>query len=198
MVGLAIGAVLAAIVTHGFVQLVCAGLFGAVLTLLLFGWIVGGDVYSLPWIWGSIGERQTEDALSELGAEWAIEHDIPCRWGNWDHVVVGPGGLFLLDTKRLHGRVTARQDGLHAGRSRYSGASFRSAARNLSTEVPAQTWVHPVVVVWGDFAQRRHEESGVAYVIGTEIAAWLKERPQLLDRDRRAQLATAVTLLRKS
>jgi hypothetical protein len=35
-----------------------------------------------------------------------------------------------------------------------------------------------VLVIWGDFEQRRVEADGIAYVHGDELADWLRARPK--------------------
>jgi Nuclease-related domain len=166
--------------------LIFAGLAGAVAMLCAFGWVIG-DVYSLPWMWGAIGERQTADALNALDDSWWCEHDIPRPRGNWDHVLVGPPGVFLLDSKRLNGRAVVTEGGLVSGRSSFSGGRFRAAAASLCNALEARAgrrqWIQPIVVVWGEFPQRRLEHDGVVYVHGSELLAWLRGQPGRLSAD---------------
>jgi hypothetical protein len=72
------------------------------------------------WERGAEGEAATAAALAELEARgWATFHDV--RWpgrqrANIDHVVVGPGGVFVIDSKNWSGDVRVvdgvlRQDG---------------------------------------------------------------------------------------
>jgi len=63
------------------------------------------------WQDGAIGEQWTGRALRELESQgWRIFHDLAASHGNIDHVVVGPGGVFLLDSKRWKGSVTVEGD----------------------------------------------------------------------------------------
>ena len=61
---------------------------------------------------GALGERATGAILDALRAEgWAVFHDV--RWpdrvrANIDHVVVGPPGLFVIDSKNWSGRIDVR------------------------------------------------------------------------------------------
>jgi Nuclease-related domain len=175
--------------------LVFAGVAGATVTLGVVGWVVG-DVYSLPWMWGAVGERQTAEALSGLDGSWRCEHDIPRARGNWDHVLVGPPGVFLLDSKRLKRRAVVTGDGLSSGRFSYGGGGFRRAARDLHDSLEARvgrrTWVQAVVVVWGEFPQRRVERDKVMYVHGSELLPWLRSRPGRLSTDDCEELFEAV------
>jgi len=191
------GSVVAVVlVERDVIAFIFAGLAGSALTLCLFGWLIGGHVDSLPWIWGSIGERQTAEALAGLDNSWACEHDIPRQRGNWDHVLVGPPGVFLLDSKRLARRVVVGGDMLAAGRLSYAGAGFRAGAARLCDALEARVgrrpWVQPVVVIWGEFPQRRLEDNRVIYVHGSELLAWLGSRPGRLSAEDCRELGEAV------
>jgi Nuclease-related domain len=76
------------------------------------GVVVGALFGMAVWIWdqppnfienwrqGRDGERATAKELRTLRSEgWSVRHDLEDKYGNLDHVVVGPGGVFLLDTK---------------------------------------------------------------------------------------------------
>ncbi len=64
------------------------------------------------WERGASGERQVAAALADgLPTEWSIVHDV--RWpgrprANIDHVVLGPPGVFVIDTKHWDGEVLVR------------------------------------------------------------------------------------------
>lgn len=71
---------------------------------------------------GADGEQRTAEVLAELPPGWSAIHDV--RWpsrrlANIDHVVVGPGGIFVIDSKNWSGKVTVDQGVLRQnGRSR--------------------------------------------------------------------------------
>ena len=71
-------------VADGLAQVFAAGVLGALLTLAIVGWKVGGHVTSLVWLW--VGKQKTEAVLRQLDDDWSCEHDIPHRRGMWDHV----------------------------------------------------------------------------------------------------------------
>jgi hypothetical protein len=169
----------------GLVARIAAALFGGALVLFLFVWAMGGHVSALPWWWGVQGERNTAEEIENLGPEWHCEHDVEHPYGNWDHVLVGPPGVFVLDSKSLHNASVAGRDALSSGRLRFTGSSFRSAALTIHDELERRlersAWVQAVVVVWGEFPQARHEEKKVVYVRGNELVSWLLELPALLN-----------------
>jgi hypothetical protein len=196
IVGFWVAALAAVFLVRGGPQLAAAGLVGAMSALLVFGWMLGGDVRSLTWLWGRIGEQQTEAVLAKLPSEWRVEHDIRHPNGNWDHVVVGPAGLYLLDSKRLNGTAFAGNDSLRAGRTRFTGGRFRGDAVAFGDVIAPllgrRPWVNAVVVVWDDFPQREHEDNRVTYVAGETLVDWLCERPTTLDAAQRDRYTDAV------
>ena len=72
---------------------------------------VGAQAWIDNWRGGAIGERWTGRALRALEAQgWHIFHDLAASYGNIDHAAVGPGGVFLPDSKRWKGSVTVEAD----------------------------------------------------------------------------------------
>ena len=60
------------------------------------------------WRREAAGERRTVRLLGQLGRQgWAVLHDlaIPGSQANLDHVVIGPGGVFVIDSKQYRGRL---------------------------------------------------------------------------------------------
>jgi hypothetical protein len=181
-------------VADGLAQVFAAGVLGALLTLAIVGWKVGGHVTSLVWLW--VGKQKTEAVLRQLDDDWSCEHDIPHRRGMWDHVLVGPSGVYMLESKDLARPADVTADALCAGRWKQSAGRLRGEAialKNEFTDLGMQaTYVQPVVVVWGEFAQRRWEEGGVAYVQGAELLEWLQQRPRTLRTTQVGALRSAV------
>jgi hypothetical protein len=144
------------------------------------------------WQRGAWGEEFTADELAKLPkAEWDPIHDLPDRNGNIDHVVLGPAGIFLLDSKKYSGTVQVVGDDLvmtnegnatrpftDRGRlacTRAQAARFNGELRKRTGQSP---WVEPAIVVWGDFPARIHRGKGVTVVHGSELVGWLNGRPR--------------------
>lgn len=53
------------------------------------------------WLTGAEGEEATAAELSRLPSAWTVLHDITVgsRGANLDHVVIGPAGVFVINTK---------------------------------------------------------------------------------------------------
>jgi hypothetical protein len=164
--------------------------------MAMVGWTIAFDVHALTWLWGSLGEEQTAAELVKLGPEWFTRHDVARTYGNWDHISVGPAGIFMIDTKRLNGRVVVKDDGLSSGRLRCTGGSFRGSSVALRNELLEGNgpcpWVQAVVAVWGHFPERAREDTNVAYVAGEHLVEWLKSRPPTLDDTWVSSLSEAI------
>jgi len=105
VVGIVIGAIAASAHVDGVVV-------GAVFGLLYFLGRVGPKASTVAWKTGSGGEvltAQELDPLAELG--YVVMHDlrISMSTANIDHLVIGPSGVFVVETKNIRGRV--RLDG---------------------------------------------------------------------------------------
>jgi Nuclease-related domain len=67
---------------------------------------------------GATGEEQVGGLLEELEeGEWRVMHDVTLGRGNVDHILVGPAGVFTVETKshpgpvrvgRVHGRTLSQ------------------------------------------------------------------------------------------
>jgi hypothetical protein len=86
------------------------GLPLALVELVALGVMLAGDrLYSAQadrWLRGAEGERAVGAILAQLEDEgWRALHDISLGRGNVDHVLVGPGGIFTIETKSHPGPI---------------------------------------------------------------------------------------------
>jgi Nuclease-related domain len=98
-----------------------AGLLGSLLASRL-GLVIGGlaataagwglrfrpSPDAVAWRRGAAGERRTTRLLDPLERQgWAVLHDlaVPGSRANLDHLVIGPGGVFVIDSKHYRGRL---------------------------------------------------------------------------------------------
>lgn len=91
------------------------------------------------WTTGAAGERLVAEAVAELeSVGWRVLHDVhwPGRQkANIDHVLVGPGGILVVDAKNWKGRVEIRGGVLRIGT--WSKSDVVSAARAAARDVAA-------------------------------------------------------------
>src|SRR4051794_31122357 len=123
------------------------------------------------WHQGAEGEKATAKAMRRLARDgWTLIHDVDTGRGNLDHIVVGPGGVFLLESKNLSGTLRVeygvlsvrwREDPNDGYDNRQLTPRMRARAAELSAVLRARglarIWVQPIVVLWGKFEQRSIE-----------------------------------------
>jgi hypothetical protein len=156
------------------------------------------------WRTGFDGEKATSRQLAPLvKSGWTLFNDIDTKHGNIDHVIVGPAGVFLLESKRLAGRVKVRSGTLAVSwhedpEDGYENESIAARARAAAFDLHSRIriagptpWVQPVVVLWADFDQGSTEQEKVAWVRGDKLTAVLAARPPKFSGDRLEQLRTA-------
>jgi hypothetical protein len=161
--------------------------------------------YVEHWREGAEGERRTERALGALGPGWLVAHDVEARYGNYDHIIVGPAGVFLLDTKKPSGTVTIcdgvpyvrrRMDGERAVRDVSMRTRVLAAAASLKEDIQRRSgrrlWVQAVVVIWGDFLPVVHEDEQCVFIHGPRLADWIEAQPNKLSASAAASVASAV------
>jgi len=85
------------------------------------------------WRMGARGERFSGWLLDRLPEGWHVFHDVPVgeRGANIDHLVIGPAGVFTVNTKNLRGKIwVAPRTLLVNGRKRdYLPKAVREAGR---------------------------------------------------------------------
>jgi len=165
--------------------------------------------YIENWQLGAEGEQKTAKALDGLERpRWFVVHDVACRRGNYDHIVVGPAGVFLLDSKNLQGSVHVR-DGkpyLHRRDDPEANSACHwictttlAGAASLHDEIKRCTghraWVQAVVVLWSEFDDGVYQDENCVLVHGSRIHEWLAGQPDKLDEKIVTELAAGVRSL---
>ena len=91
------------------------GLMGAVGALYVFRFqserIDRYERERMNWRTGTLGECMIADELGTLSDEYWVINDVTTVSGNLDHVVVGPTGVFAIETKNWRGTIVADSDG---------------------------------------------------------------------------------------
>ncbi|GEN80522.1 hypothetical protein N867_05660 [Actinotalea fermentans ATCC 43279 = JCM 9966 = DSM 3133] len=157
------------------------------------------------WQEGAYGEAATAKALDRLPRDWDVLHDLRNGDYNFDHVVVGPPGLFLLNSKSSIYQLRAidgELKGVHPDDETLTmrlDPLIRQAKRDavtLKKVIEARTgravWVQPVIVWWGRYDDGGRTIDGVAIVQGKELAKRITGLPE----KRRTDLSDVVEILR--
>ncbi len=162
--------------------------------------------YVENWNLGAEGERKTERALAPLKrCGWRIVHDVDARFGNYDHIAVGPAGVYLLETKNPQGVVELR-GGVPLLRRRHDpdaksrledvrrGALRRAASlkEEIERRSGRRSWVQAVVVFLVAVPGEEVDDGVCFFVHGSRLRAFMRDRPAKLSENEVAQLAAAV------
>lgn len=137
---------------------------------------------SEPWYRGAKGEIAVASLLAQLPPAWTVFHALPVgsRGSDIDHLVVGPGGVFTINTKHHSGHEVwvAGHTMLVSGRSTpYIRNAEYEASRvgaMLRERMPLLPPVQPVIAVVG--AKRvtvRARPAKVRVVEAGDLVTWL-------------------------
>lgn len=155
-------------------------------------------VYVETWGQGYEGERKTKRVLEEIG--WPFVEDVDTGRGNYDHVAVGPPGVFMLESKNLTGITEVRNDVAWL-RRRYDpdadkplriesavlGASA-AVSRVITAQTGSREWVQAVVVFWNEFPDGLVESDRIAFVHGNRLKDYMQGRRPRLDARRQEEI----------
>ncbi len=128
------------------------------------------------WARGAAGELATAALLARLSSRrWTVLHDlaVPGSRANIDHLVIGPTGVWVVDTKTFRGRVEARW-----GRARVGGVPLSTAAARWEAEVVSDRLAvpaRPVIALHGPVLPRRAKRcQGVPVVAAARLTRRLR------------------------
>ena len=149
------------------------------------------------WRRGAAGERRTARLLVPLERHgWAVLHDlaVPGSQANLDHLIIGPGGVFVIDSKHYRGRLRLDPSG-RLWHGRYPLAPTLQAV-SWEADRAAQVLpdpgmavvpivaVHGAQVPWGKVVTQ-----GVPVVSARRLPSMLRQLPAVLGPERVAWLA---------
>jgi hypothetical protein len=175
------------------------GLVLGVLVAVAAGWGVWWrpSPDAVAWRRGAAGERRTARLVDPLERHgWVVLHDlaVPGSRANIDHLVIGPGGVFVIDSKQYRGRLQLDS----SGRLWHGGYPLAPALRAVDFEagqaarvlIDADVVVVPIVAVhgaqvpWGKVVM-----DGVPVVAARRLPSMLRALPAVLGPEGVAALA---------
>jgi Nuclease-related domain len=126
---------------------------------------------------GAAGEEHVGGLLERLADdEWRVLHDASLGNGNIDHILIGPAGVFTVETKSHPGPVRA---------GRVHGATLAQArAQSRAIESVTEMDAEPLIVysrAWVDKPMARRK--GVRVVPARMLLGYLKKRPLRLSEE---------------
>jgi Nuclease-related domain len=157
---------------------------------------------ALAWRRGAAGERRSARLLAPMERRgWAVLHDlaIPGSKANIDHLVIGPGGVAVIDTKQYRGRLRLDSYGLlwhgrhllisNLRKVRWEADQADEVLGITDIQVTAVMAVHSANVPWG-----RLQADGVIVVPARRVLDLLRALPPILGPERVAWVADRARL----
>jgi hypothetical protein len=152
---------------------------------------------AVAWRRGAAGERRTAQLLGPLERHgWAVLHDlaVPGSQANIDHLGIGPGGVFVIDSKQYRGRLQLDPSGgLWHGRypltPTLQAVSFEADQAAVVLPDPAGLAVVPIVAVHGaQVPWGKVVVDGVPVVSAQRLPSLLRALPAVLGPEQVASL----------
>lgn len=142
------------------------------------------------WDAGAVGERVVADKLSELVPRgWYVLHDV--HWpgrpkASLDHVLVGPGGVVVVDSKNWTGEVRVASGVLWQGRyartQAVEGALAQCAAVASVLTPPHRRLVRPLICMAAQPDLFGITSSDVAVAGSQRLVGAIEALPPVLDQ----------------
>ncbi|WP_288468899.1 nuclease-related domain-containing protein [uncultured Curtobacterium sp.] len=133
------------------------------------------------WFKGALGERRVAAELDRLGPAFTVLHAVPIGTGSTDidHLVIGPTGVFSINTKNHSGQQVFVGGGsfmVGGGRTSHIGAAQsegRKATRLLSTAAGGSFSVQPLLVVAADRITFGKKPAPVVVLRPDQVRGWI-------------------------
>jgi hypothetical protein len=153
-------------------------------------------VKDMPWYTGAKGELTVGALLDRLPHGWRVLHSMPVgHASDIDHIVIGPPGVFVINTKHHRGKriwIAGRVilvDGRHMP---YVVKAEREAVRVVDALARAGvfgTVVTPMVAVVGAASMTIRDRPAIPVVRAERLLSWLRAQPARLEEDVIAEFA---------
>ena len=137
------------------------------------------------WYGGALGELAVGARLQGLSGEWTVLHSVPIGKHDTDidHVVVGPTGVFTVNTKRHPGgRIWLGAhmlmiNGQKTDYLRKARAEALQASRRLTAASGAPVTATPIIVLVGTKAITvKQRPADLVVLREEELVRWLKSK----------------------
>jgi len=158
---------------------------------------------SRPWYLGALGELDVAGRLAALGPEWVVLHSVPVgtRGSDIDHVLIGPAGVFTVNTKHhAGGRVWVggqrlMVNGQKTDHLRNARHEASRAERLLRAALGEEVSVRAVVVVVGARSVTfRSRPEDVSVVTAPQVVRWLRKQKPILEQAEVFRIAEAASV----
>ena len=181
-----------------FVNIFCLSLF-------LIGLVLAGygahkksvnDVEGYSWIKGLKGENAVLKCLETLPKDYFIFNDVklPGKGGNIDHIVIGPSGVFVIETKNYSGKYRINgnkwfyyKNGKYLESSKSPGSQVVRNVVNLKNfmtkrEIPG-LWMEAIVAFINQDFQVVKEPERYMVLVPETVPKYILKRRKKPDRE---------------
>lgn len=155
---------------------------------------------SQSWYLGAIGELEGGRVLDQLGDQWLVIHAVPVgtAGSDIDHLVIGPGGVFTINSKYHEGMkiwVGSRLlmvNGQRTDHLRNATFEARRVTKLLTRATGLPVAATPIVaIVAARSITIRERPTEVVVLASNELVRWIERRPKQLADDQLSQLVAA-------
>ena len=141
-----------------------------------------------PWYQGAVGEIHVGQLLCALGPHWRVLHSVPigAKDTDVDHILVGPNGVFVLNTKHHTGASiwvgdhTMMVNQAKKPHLQIAQGENRKVAQRLKAKVGFAVTVRSAIVTVGERSTkdiRQPENRQVAVVSSKHLVHWVTTQP---------------------
>lgn len=155
---------------------------------------------SKSWYLGAIGELEVGRLLDQLGDGWLVIHAVPVgtAGSDIDHLVVGPGGVFTINSKYHEGMkiwVGSKRlmvNGQRTDHLRNATYEANRVTKLLTRATGLPLAVTPIVAIVGARSITIRERPAEVVVLSSnQLVRFIERRPRLLTNEQMNQLVKA-------
>jgi hypothetical protein len=147
---------------------------------------------------GLIGEQKvTKTLMGALSNEYSLFNDVMLKgmnFGNIDHIVVGPTGIFAIETKNLKGKISYYGDNWEGAGKKSPSRQARINAMRIKRILTKPFWVQGIVAIANNNTQLTPKRSPefVEVTKLNELVNPIKNKPKRLETREIEQIETEI------
>src|SRR5574341_1063490 len=169
----------------GAIGLIFYGIL-SVIILFIGGYFLRGSTYYNK---GLEGERIVTEQLKKLDDDYYLINDIklPDSYGNIDHVLLGPNGISIIETKNLEGEIRCYGDKWYQYKQEWSeGYEIKSPSKQVKYQAfrlkqllesikafKKQIWIDGVVVFTNEYVDLNLKHQTVPVLRKEELVDYI-------------------------
>ncbi|WP_158603903.1 nuclease-related domain-containing protein [Cryobacterium tepidiphilum] len=156
---------------------------------------------SVSWYEGARGELIVGQILATLPDGWKAFHSLPIgtKGSDIDHMVVGPGGVFSINTKHHNKKAvwvagsTLMVSGQKQGHIRNAEFEAKRVTKLLRQRMPQIPAVQPVLVLVNPKSLTiKTKPERVTVIRATRLRRWLTERTSVFSETKLREITTVM------